>query len=288
MKKLFYLLFAGALLLPFSCNQNDKTKTDEVKMEEPSTKHAATVIHFKDQNPTLSIQGTDAAVTKLEFMEASRFLLRYNAPTKAAEPAEKVLAGRFSFHNGVYEIPGIGSVKINGSAVEITPHSGEPVSINATVTPTTTSNDPLFNAARNWKVEDVILTLKGGSIAIEKKFDGCNLEEMAKYATEHGVLLDVKQFKGMDVDEIILSGANTFLITFKNADVEPFYGTFNIDGERFDYKLVKGNDLLNVDAEGHLIFTEKGKCNLKISVATTYVNGVFYRGNAEFDLYESE
>ena len=87
MKKLFYLLFAGALLLPFSCNQNDKTKTDEVKMEEPSTKHAATVIHFKDQNPTLSIQGTDAAVTKLEFMEASRFLLRYNAPTKAAEPA---------------------------------------------------------------------------------------------------------------------------------------------------------------------------------------------------------
>ncbi len=287
MKKLFYLLFAGALLLPFSCNQNDKTKTDEVKMEEPSTKHAATVIHFKDQNPTLSIQGTDAAVTKLEFMEASRYLLRYNTPpTKATTPAEQVHVGRFNFHNGVYEIPGIGNFKLNGNAVDITPHSGEPVSVNATVTPTTTSDDPLFNAARNWKVEDVILTLKGGSIAIEKKFTGCNLEEMAQYAVDHNALLNVNQFKGMDVDEIILSGANTFVITFKNA--KPFYGTFKIDGERFEYKLVEGNDLLNIDAEGHIIFTEKGKCNLKISVATTYGNGVFYRGSAEFDLYESE
>ena len=200
MKKIYYLLLAFALVLPFSCSKpgSDNSGSDEVKMTDPATKEVATVITFPaDKTPELVAKKERVRVKKFEFTEASRYIMTFEPATKASD--EEVLVGTYTYKDGVYTLSGIGSVKVSGNNVTVTPASGEAQSVTATVVPTKTSTDAQANASRTWKVNTVIVGLVGGNVNVEKKFNGCNLEEISNYAKANGVPFsdeEMNSFKG--------------------------------------------------------------------------------------------
>ena len=126
MKKIYYLLLAFALVLPFSCSKpgSDNSGSDEVKMTDPATKEVATVITFPaDKTPELVAKKERVRVKKFEFTEASRYIMTFEPATKASD--EEVLVGTYTYKDGVYTLSGIGSVKVSGNNVTVTPASGE-------------------------------------------------------------------------------------------------------------------------------------------------------------------
>ena len=293
MKKFFYLFLVAALALPFSCNKNDGTDeggSSEVKMPEPATKSEAAIVKFPVENaPEVLVKGNNVKVKTIEFTEASRFILTYLPKETKADETETVLVGTYTVKDGVYTLSGIGSVKVSGNNVTITPASGQAQTVTATVTATKTNTDIMSNAARTWKVNTIIVGLSGGNVSIEKKFNGCNLEEIGNYAKSNGVPIsdeDMASLKGLSVSEIIVTGANTFVIRFAN-DV-CYYGTCSISSSKsFSYKFAEGNDLLNVSASGTIDFPANSKCTLVLNTSATH-NGTAYKGTMEFDLTEQK
>ena len=290
MKKFYYLVLLAVLALPFSCNKNNGANDgSDVKMTEPATKSEAAVVKFPVESaPEVLVKGNKAKVKEIEFTEASRFILKYEPETKAGEK-ETAFVGTYTVKDGVYTLSGIGSVKVSGNNVTVTPLSGAAQTVSATVTATKTSSDIMSNAARTWKVNTVIVGLSGGNVSIEKKFNGCNLEEISNYAKSNGVPIsdeDMASLKGLSVSEIIVTGANTFVIRFAN-DV-CYYGTCSISSSKsFSYKFAEGNDLLNVSASGTIDFPANSKCTLVLNTSATH-NGTAYKGTMEFDLNEQK
>lgn len=287
MKKIYYLLLAFALVLPFSCSKpgSDDSGSDEVKMADPATKEVATVITFPaDKTPELVAKKERVRVKKFEFTEASRYIMTFEPATKASD--EEVLVGTYTYKDGVYTLSGIGSVKVSGNNVTVTPASGEAQSVTATVVPTKTSTDAQANASRTWKVNTVIVGLVGGNTSIEKKFNGCNLEEISNYAKANGVPFsdeEMNSFKGAVLNEIILTGASTFILSFGNGE-DCLTGIYSISfGNVFKYKLDQGN----IADNGSIEFPSNSKCKLVIHNKATF-KGTEYNGTLEFDLSEKK
>jgi hypothetical protein len=287
MKKIYYLLLAFALVLPFSCSKpgSDNSGSDEVKMTDPATKEVATVITFPaDKTPELVAKKERVRVKKFEFTEASRYIMTFEPATKASD--EEVLVGTYTYKDGVYTLSGIGSVKVSGNNVTVTPASGEAQSVTATVVPTKTSTDAQANASRTWKVNTVIVGLVGGNVNVEKKFNGCNLEEISNYAKANGVPFsdeEMNSFKGAVLNEIILTGASTFILSFGNGE-DCLTGIYSISyGNVFKYKLNQGN----IADNGSIEFPSNSKCKLVIHNKATF-KGTEYNGTLEFDLSEKK
>ena len=287
MKKIYYLLLAFALVLPFSCSKpgSDNSGSDEVKMTDPATKEVATVITFPaDKTPELVAKKERVRVKKFEFTEASRYIMTFEPATKASD--EEVLVGTYTYKDGVYTLSGIGSVKVSGNNVTVTPASGEAQSVTATVVPTKTSTDAQANASRTWKVNTVIVGLVGGNTNIEKKFNGCNLEEISNYAKANGVPFsdeEMNSFKGAVLNEIILTGASTFILSFRDGE-DCLTGIYSISyGNVFKYKLNQGN----IADNGSIEFPSNSKCKLVIHNKATF-KGTEYNGTLEFDLSEKK
>ena len=287
MKKIYYLLLAFALVLPFSCSKpgSDNSGSDEVKMTDPATKEVATVITFPaDKTPELVAKKERVRVKKFEFTEASRYIMTFEPATKASD--EEVLVGTYTYKDGVYTLSGICSVKVSGNNVTVTPASGEAQSVTATVVPTKTSTDAQANASRTWKVNTVIVGLVGGNTNVEKKFNGCNLEEISNYAKANGVPFsdeEMNSFKGAVLNEIILTGASTFILSFGNGE-DCLTGIYSISyGNVFKYKLDQGN----IADNGSIEFPSNSKCKLVIHNKATF-KGTEYNGTLEFDLSEKK
>jgi hypothetical protein len=287
MKKIYYLLLAFALVLPFSCSKpgSDNSGSDEVKMTDPATKEVATVITFPaDKTPELVAKKERVRVKKFEFTEASRYIMTFEPATKASD--EEVLVGTYTYKDGVYTLSGIGSVKVSGNNVTVTPASGEAQSVTATVVPTKTSTDAQANASRTWKVNTVIVGLVGGNVNVEKKFNGCNLEEISNYAKANGVPFsdeEMNSFKGAVLNEIILTGASTFILSFRDGE-DCLTGIYSISyGNVFKYKLDQGN----IADNGSIEFPSNSKCKLVIHNKATF-KGTEYNGTLEFDLSEKK
>lgn len=287
MKKIYYLLLAFALVLPFSCSKPGSVNSgsDEVKMTDPATKEVATVITFPaDKTPELVAKKERVRVKKFEFTEASRYIMTFEPATKASD--EEVLVGTYTYKDGVYTLSGIGSVKVSGNNVTVTPASGEAQSVTATVVPTKTSTDAQANASRTWKVNTVIVGLVGGNTNVEKKFNGCNLEEISNYAKANGVPFsdeEMNSFKGAVLNEIILTGASTFILSFGNGE-DCLTGIYSISyGNVFKYKLDQGN----IADNGSIEFPSNSKCKLVIHNKATF-KGTEYNGTLEFDLSEKK
>jgi len=287
MKKIYYLLLAFALVLPFSCSKpgSDNSGSDEVKMTDPATKEVATVITFPaDKTPELVAKKERVRVKKFEFTEASRYIMTFEPATKASD--EEVLVGTYTYKDGVYTLSGIGSVKVSGNNVTVTPASGEAQSVTATVVPTKTSTDAQANASRTWKVNTVIVGLVGGNTNVEKKFNGCNLEEISNYAKANGVPFsdeEMNSFKGAVLNEIILTGASTFILSFRDGE-DCLTGIYSISyGNVFKYKLDQGN----IADNGSIEFPSNSKCKLVIHNKATF-KGTEYNGTLEFDLSEKK
>lgn len=287
MKKIYYLLLAFALVLPFSCSKPGSVDSgsDEVKMTDPATKEVATVITFPaDKTPELVAKKERVRVKKFEFTEASRYIMTFEPATKASD--EEVLVGTYTYKDGVYTLSGIGSVKVSGNNVTVTPASGEAQSVTATVVPTKTSTDAQANASRTWKVNTVIVGLVGGNTNVEKKFNGCNLEEISNYAKANGVPFsdeEMNSFKGAVLNEIILTGASTFILSFGNGE-DCLTGIYSISyGNVFKYKLDQGN----IAANGSIEFPSNSKCKLVMYNKATF-KGTEYNGTLEFDLSEKK
>lgn len=287
MKKIYYLLLAFALVLPFSCSKpgSDNSGSDEVKMTDPATKEVATVITFPaDKTPELVAKKERVRVKKFEFTEASRYIMTFEPATKASD--EEVLVGTYTYKDGVYTLSGIGSVKVSGNNVTVTPASGEAQSVTATVVPTKTSTDAQANASRTWKVNTVIVGLVGGNTNVEKKFNGCNLEEISNYAKANGVPFsdeEMNSFKGAVLNEIILTGASTFILSFGNGE-DCLTGIYSISyGNVFKYKLDQGN----IADNGSIEFPSNSKCKLVMHNKATF-KGTEYNGTLEFDLSEKK
>ena len=255
-------------------------------MPDPATKEVATVISFPNP-PEVLYKNDKVNVKKFELTEASRYIMTYVPATKAA--GDIVVVGSYSYKDGVYTLSGLGSLKVSGNNVILTLSSGNPLTINATITAIKTSSDFQSNASRTWKVNSVIVGLSGGSTNIEKKFSGCDLEEIANYAKNNGVPFtdaDMASFKGMKMTEVIFTGANTFAIVFGNGKC--FIGTCSISPSKsFSYKLDEGNDLLNVSATGSIDFPANSKCSLTLSTTADH-NGTTYKGTLEFDFTEQK
>lgn len=288
MKKFYFLLLAFALVLPFSCTKNNGNNNENngVKMPDPATKEVATVISFPNP-PEVLYKNDKVNVKKFELTEASRYIMTYVPATKAA--GDIAVVGSYTYKDGVYTLSGLGSLKVSGNNVILTLSSGNPLTINATITAIKTSSDFQSNASRTWKVNSVIVGLSGGSTNIEKKFSGCDLEEIANYAKNNGVPFtdaDMASFKGMKMTEVIFTGANTFAIVFGNGKC--FIGTCSISPSKsFSYKLDEGNDLLNVSATGSIDFPANSKCSLTLSTTADH-NGTTYKGTLEFDFTEQK
>ena len=138
-------------------------------------------------------------------------------------------------------------------------------------------------------MNSVIVGLAGGNVNIEKKFSGCDLEEIANYAKNNGVPFkdsEMESLKGMKMSEVIFTGANTFAISFTNGKC--YIGTCSISSSKsFNYKLEEGNDLLNTSASGTIDFPANSKCALTLNTTADH-NGTTYKGTLEFDFTEQK
>ena len=289
MKNFYYLLLAFSLILPYSCNKNGGMENN-IKMADPATKDVAAVVTFSgEKTPSLLVKDTPVDIKKIEFTEASRFIMTYAPTASKAITNEEVSVGSFTYQNGVYNLSGVGSVKTNGNSVTFTPASGEAQTVTATVTTSQAASDYHFNASRTWKVNSVIVGLVGGSYNLQRKFSGCDLEEISVYAKKNGVPFseeNMNSFKGLKVDEVIFTASDTFVISFVNGVC--YRGTFKITPNMdFSYNLVEGNDLLNVSANGSIAFPADSKCTLVISTTAKHLWNT-YTGTIEFDLTEQK
>ena len=111
MKKIFAYALGAVALLAVSCNN----KNNPVQPSAPATKDLAQVIKF---SAPLTVGAY--SFQSIELTVASRFIAEYTQ-TKAILSETDVLFGKFTFSNGVFELQGLGSMKIEGNTVTLNP-----------------------------------------------------------------------------------------------------------------------------------------------------------------------
>lgn len=283
MRKLYAFALMAASICAISCNST-KDSGSSSTLPEPATADKAQVITFK--NP--AVIGA-LSLKSIELTEASRYIVEY-VQSKASSGAQ-ILYGTYSYSNGKYILSGFGSVSISGSKVTIEPSTagGESVEVEATIRPTTTSDNLKVSACRNWKVSKAILGLTGGSFGqagIEKSFNGLDMKTIGDWAKEKAKISDedLTTLYKYSVKEICMTGAGSFVVDFASAD--PFYGTFSMSGSNFTFTM--GKEDIPFISEGKIAGTldfSGSTCTIKSKATVVYKNET-YGASLELTLSE--
>lgn len=237
MKKLFVIALSAMALLAVSCNN----KNNPEQPSAPATKDLAQVIRFS----TPLVVGA-YNFQSIELTEASRFIAEYTQ-TKAVLSEMDVLFGKFTFSNGVFNLEGLGTMKIEGNTVTLDPSAagGSPVQVQATITPTSSSDPNVQSASRNWKVSKVIVgitgkTESGKTVGGEKIFSSLDLGAIGKWAKQEGLTIkdeDMATLVKYNVTEVCLTAAGSFVVDFTQAD--PIHGQYNLSSTNLSINLAK-------------------------------------------------
>ncbi|MCR5571828.1 MAG: hypothetical protein K6F42_06285 [Bacteroidales bacterium] len=293
MKKLFILLAAAALMLPLaSCHKDPgKDKDQPVEMKPAATADVAKVVSFEsapaEKKPTYNHGNVIYEMISIEFTEASRYILKGKAvATKAGNSDVEIMTGPYTEKNGTYQCTGdfTGTVTVSGtgSNKDVTVNTGgEEQTTTGNVSAPSSGSSDKTNASRTWKVASCIVNVSGNGLSVNKGFTGCNLQTIAAYIAENGGKnISPSDFAGYDVTEILFTGSNTVVISFK--DAPDFGGSYTLNGESFSMTLeVGGNDLVNQKATGFLSFPADGKADFSLMMS---FKG--YTGGIDFTLTE--
>lgn len=287
MKKYSILLAVAAVSLfaLTACNKNGGEGGGggkDVVMKDGTTKAAAKVVKFTKELPKFEDQKGTYEIRKMEFTEDGKCVIEAKVLSTKANVGD-IINRVFSYSEsgGTINVSGFGTVNVSGSTVNVTPSAGEGGTFEATVTPTTTSSTTENNFARTWRVNSVVLGVSGKGVSIMKSFSGCNLEEIGKYAAENGVnglknRLD--ELKGYNVDNVIFTGADSFVISFTGADA--IAGTFSISGsDKLSYSLPANNPFFHGSGSGEFDFPADKKAVVSLNAT---VEG--YSGSIELSL----
>lgn len=273
MKKIYLLLAVATVsLFAFSaCNKSggDTPGGKEIVMKDGPSKQEAKVVKFKNNLPKYKDPNGSYEITKMEFTEGKMLLLeRRVVPSKAdvGDTINEVFS--FSGTGGNYDVIGLGTVTISGSNVTVNFYQGgESGTFEATITPTTTSTVAENNFARSWKINNIVLSVSGKGVSIMKSFNGCNLEEIGKYAADNGVsgLKDrLPDLMGYNVEHVIFTGADSFIITFTGANA--IAGTFKLSGsDKLNYSFPVNNPFFHGSANGSFEFPADQKVTVTLN-----------------------
>ena len=284
MKKLFVYALSAVALLAVSCNN----KNNPVQPSAPATKDLAQVIKF---SAPLTVGAY--SFQSIELTEASRFIAEYTQ-TKAILSETDVLFGKFTFSNGVFELEGLGSMKIEGNTVTLNPSTagGGPVQAQATITPTSSSDPNVQSASRNWKITKVIVGITGKTdagkdVGGEKIFSSLDLGEVAKWAKIEGLTIsdeDMATLAQYNVTEVCLTAAGSFVVDFSQA--KPIHGNYNLATTNLSINV--GKDQIPFLADGKITGTIQfsgNNCTVEVKTGIVY-NDVNYNATLAIALTE--
>lgn len=305
MKKAIYSLCTVSLLLTVAaCHKKDDIVT---AFPEPATKEQAVNIVF-DQGETLLLDLPDRGpsgraediksdgiasldITSIELTEDSHYILYMDKKlTKGADMKTiGVWSGRYAFDKDLkkYILQEVGEITLIDKGCRIRPLAvkasyGDPIEMAATVLPMATTSTVAANLARTWKVASTYISLKGGKneVNFSKGFTGCDLYEIGKYAKDMKVSLsndDLAALQGYKVQEMMLEGNNSIIITFDSKD--SYYGSYTANGTSFSWSLNNSNKILSAQASGTVGFPKNGQTELVlysvISSGSETYNGTF-------------
>lgn len=234
MKKVFVYAMGLAALLAVSCNNKDNSANPEA----PATQEWAQLIKFSEP-----VQIGAYAFQSVELTESSRYIAEY--VTSKASAGANILYGKYTYANGTFTLDGLGSLKIDGNQVTINPSSagGSPVQVPATITRSPAKDQTAVNACRNWSISKIIIgisgkTKDGNTVEGDKMFNKLDLKEFADFAKRIGLEIsdeDLEKISKYNVKEICMTSAGSFVVEF--ASVDPFYGTFSLNGSNFTFTL---------------------------------------------------
>jgi hypothetical protein len=272
--KKIYLLLAVATVSLFAfsaCNKRggDTPGDKEIVMKDGPSKQEAKVVKFKNNLPKYKDPNGSYEITKMEFTEGKMLLLERRVVPSKADVGD-IINQVFSFSGtgGNYDVIGLGTVTISGSNVTVNFYNGgESGSFEATITPTTTSTVAENNFARSWKINNIVLSVSGKGVSIMKSFNGCNLEEIGKYAADNGVsgLKDrLPELMGYNVEHVIFTGADSFIVTFTGANA--IAGTFKLSGsDKLNYSFPVNNPFFHGSANGTFEFPADQKVTVTLN-----------------------
>lgn len=235
MKKVFVYAMGLAALLAVSCNNKDNSANPE----SPATQEWAQLIKFSEP-----VQIGAYAFQSVELTESSRYIAEY--VTSKASAGANILYGKYTYAaNGTFTLDGLGSLKIDGNQVTINPSSagGSPVQVPATITRPSAKDQTAVNVCRNWSISKIIIgisgkTKDGNTVEGDKMFNKLDLKEFADFAKRIGLEIsdeDLEKISKYNVKEICMTSAGSFVVEF--ASVDPFYGTFSLNGSNFTFTL---------------------------------------------------
>lgn len=278
MKRIVIVLLAAAsLMLPFSCNPSSSDDpVEDIVLQDPITKDHAVVTTFN--TPLVLSVGR---VHSIEMTEAARYIMAYEplVKSKSTGGEDKVAVGSYVFKDGEYILSPLGiTIKIVNGKVFI---DGEEVDATV-ITVSTSGNRDRSNAARNWKINSIRIKVGGNGVNISKSYSGFDLPAIARDIKSKGVNIsesDIQNLNGYVVKEIIMTGSNTFVISFTGAD--PFVGTWTLSGNTFTYTLSETDNpiLTGGSASGSLEITGTNSAVLSVK-ASIVTDGTTY--TAEF------
>lgn len=296
-KQIVILSLALLAVMPavFSCNKNTTPDTTpEVVMSDPATKTAAKTVEFKTGDlPKYEDSKATYEVLSIEFTEGGRYIMKRRVTAvKSAVGDIEVIVGTYTESNGNYNMSGVGNVSVasDNKTVEWKP-SGEENKDNQTTTEasvkaTTTANTDENNIARTWSVQNCLLHVNGNGVAIEKGFNGLNLEEIAKYAAENGVNQlknKLDRVKGYNTANVLFTGDNTFCISFTGANAIEGSYNMNVTAKKFTYNFTEGsNPFFHGSGSAEYDFPADKKLYVAMSLT---LEG--YNGTLEMNLYQA-
>lgn len=259
MKK-FYLVLAVAALSLFAftaCNKGgggDTPGGKEIIMKDGATKAAAKVVEFNNTLPSYKDKkGNTLQVLKMEFTEDKMCMIQSRlVATRASEGDIVNEVHPYTVNGSTHTVDGFGTVVITDESVNVMPTEGESGTYGASVTPSSTGSVDENNLARTWNVEEVLLSVSGKGVSIMAKFNGCNLEEIGAYAAENGISglkNHLSELKGYNVDHVIFTGADSYIISFTGASA--IAGTFSLPAdEKLNYSFPEGNPFFHGSSNG--------------------------------------
>jgi hypothetical protein len=276
MKRLLFILAAAAMVFSLSSSscqkQDDPKPKEDVVMKPAATADEAQVILMETltEKPRCTVEGKDYTIQSIEITEGKRYLLALEEGTTKASSL-KILSGKFTISNDVLNLLGVLTAKIqlnsNKLALSLIIGSKTYDLSKAKITKPQNSSVEGVNAARTWVVENTLLKINGNGVNVESTFKGCDLHEIADFASKNGVKdLDASLLAGYAVSECIFTGNSTLTISFSGALAPAVYGKYDLKKDVFSYKLsLGGNDILNANANGTLNFPADQKAELMLN-----------------------
>ena len=274
MKKNFLFLALSALIIPafIACNKDDKGE-EETTFEAPKYQQEAQRITF-EKGDFKSLELTESGTYILERVITKTLNITYDL-------------GTYTLKGNVYTLNGFGTVELEktGSDVKATfkENGKDATTAEGKAANKSTGNSNLY---RTWIVENVRFIVSGGTLGdagivyTSKVGEGCDLEKIAAEVNKK-VTIDVSEYVGYSIKDIIFTASGTFLIEFTGED--PYIGQYNLSSNKVNYEFtVGGSDLFNTKGTGAITF-KNGRCVLTLNGKFS-VEGTEYTYSVEFRL----